>query len=79
MLYLDLSPYTLAARKYRDDLGGDASWMRSHSILSSILRGLGLWYPPFVGLPFAVAADLFRLADGFSSNKHTATRSISNP
>jgi len=79
MLYLDLSPYTLAARKYRDDLGGDASWMRSHSILSSILRGLGLWYPPFVGLPFAAAADLFRLAGGFSSNKHTATRSISNP
>jgi hypothetical protein len=78
MLHLDLSPYTLAARKYRDNLGCDASWMRSHSILSSFLRGLGLWYPPLVGLPFAAAADLFRLAGGFSSNSRAATRSVSN-
>ena len=64
---LDLSPYTLAAWKYRDSLGlgGDTAWMRSHTILSSFLRGLGLWYPPLVGFPFAAAADLFRLAAGF--------------
>jgi hypothetical protein len=79
MLYLDLSPYTLAAWKYRDNLGGDTSWMRSHSIFSSFLRGLGLWYPPLVGLPFAAAADLFRLAGGFSTNNGAATRSASNP
>jgi hypothetical protein len=81
LLHLDLSPYTLAAWKYRDSLGlgGDTAWMRSHTILSSFLRGLGLWYPPLVGLPFAAAADLFRLAAGFSANNHTAGRSVSNP
>jgi hypothetical protein len=74
MLYLDLSPYTLAARKYRDNLGGDTSWMRSHSIFSSVLRGLGLWYPPLVGLPFAAAADLFRLVGRFTTTSSMATR-----
>ena len=78
MLHLDLSPYTLAARKYRDNLGSDTSWMQSHSTFSSFLRGLGLWYPPLVGLPFAAAADLFRLAGGFSTNTQTAARTASN-
>jgi hypothetical protein len=78
MLYLDLSPYTLAARKYRDNLGGDTSWMRSHSTFSSVLRGLGLWYSPLVGLPLAAAADIFRLVDGFSTTNGVATRSVSN-
>src|SRR5262249_60468144 len=66
-LRLDLSPYTLVARKYRENLDSDRSWMQSHSTFGSLFRGLGLWYPPLVGLPFAAAADLFRLAGGFSS------------
>jgi hypothetical protein len=74
MLYLDLSPYTLAAWKYRDHLDGDTSWMRSHSILSSVFRGLGLWYPPLVGLPFAAAADVFRLVGRFTTSNGMATR-----
>jgi hypothetical protein len=78
MLHLDLSPYTLAARKYRDNLGSDTSWMQSHSTFSSFLRGLGLWYPPLVGLPFAAAADLFRLGGGFSANTQKAARTASN-
>jgi len=78
MLHLDLSPYTLAARKYRENLGSDTSWMQSHSIFGSFLRGLGLWYPPLVGLPFAAAADLFRLAGGFSANDRTAVARLQN-
>ena len=78
MLHLDLSPYTLVARKYRENLDCDTSWMQSHSTFGSFLRGLGLWYPPLVGLPFAAAADLLRLAGGFSANSQTATRQPSN-
>jgi len=78
MLHLDLSPYTLTARKYRDNLGSDTSWMQPHSTFSSFFRGLGLWYPPLVGLPFAAAADLFRLVGGFSTNNRTVARSASN-
>ena len=77
-LHLDLSPYTLVARKYRENLDSDTSWMRSHSTFGSLFRGLGLWYPPLVGLPFAAAADLFRLAGGFSTNTQTAARTASN-
>jgi hypothetical protein len=74
MLYLDLSPYTLTAWKYRDSLDSDTSWMQSHSVFSSFLRRLGLWHPPLVGLPFAAAADIVRLATGFSADKRTAPR-----
>jgi hypothetical protein len=79
MLYLDLSPYTLAACKYRCNFSSNTSWMQSHSIFSTFLRGLGLWYPPLVGLPVAVAADLFRLAKGSSFADHTGARSVSKP
>ena len=78
VLHLDLSPYTLVARKYRENLDSDTSWMQSHSTFGSLFRGLGLWYPPLVGLPFAAAADLFRLAGGFSTNTQTAARTASN-
>jgi hypothetical protein len=76
-LYLDLSPYTLTAWKYRDSLDSDTSWMQPHSIFSAFLRGLGCWYSPLAGLPFAAAADLLRLAGGFSASKGAGTRSAS--
>jgi hypothetical protein len=59
-LYLDLSPYTLAASSYADRLDDDLSWMRAHSVLTSMLRSLGLWRAPLVGLPLAAVADLYR-------------------
>ena len=60
-LYLELSPYTLAARKYRGALSEPAPWMASHSLAGSTLRALGFWYPPLVGLPIAALADLVRV------------------
>ena len=56
--YLDLSPYTLAANRYKDQLNGDAHWLRSHFKLSRILRSIGFWYPPLVGLPLALWYDI---------------------
>ena len=60
-LYLELSPYTLAARKYRGALSEPAPWMASHSLAGSALRALGFWYSPLVGLPIAMLADLVRV------------------
>jgi hypothetical protein len=57
LVYLDLSPYTLVARRYRKDVKGDTAWMHTHFVLSSVLRVLGFWYPPLVGLPIALMAD----------------------
>ena len=59
-IYLDVSPYTLAARKYRSELKNDTGWMEAHFALSNVLRAAGLWYPPLVGLPLAVMWDLGR-------------------
>jgi len=61
-LYLDLSPYTLCARPFRTNLGDGTAWMRAHSATSAILRAVGLWYPPLVGLPLALLIDVMRLA-----------------
>ena len=57
LVYLDLSPYTLVARSYRKDVKGDTTWMRSHFVLTSVLRVLGFWCPPLVGLPIALMVD----------------------
>lgn len=57
-VYLDLSPYTLAARKYRKNLSNNTDWMNSHFLLAKILRVFGVWYPPLVGLPLALIWDI---------------------
>jgi Nucleotide-diphospho-sugar transferase len=62
-VYRDLSPYLLIARSYRHELEGVNSWMRPHMLLSAILRIAGLWYPPLVGFPIALAVDALRLAN----------------
>jgi hypothetical protein len=59
-LYLELSPYTLLARRYRGELDGD-DWM-DHGLGVNLLRALGANRPPLVGLPLAAVADLVRLA-----------------
>lgn len=59
-VYLDLSPYTLAAMEYRTEME-DAIWMDPHYGLSKALRAIGLWRQSLVGLPIAIIADLNRL------------------
>lgn len=61
-VYLDLSPYTLAARSFRTELKNDCEWMATHFKLSTIMRAGGMWYIPLVGLPVAFISDLIRLA-----------------
>jgi len=61
-VYLDLSPYTLSAMRFRHELGCGTEWMEPHYALSRILRALGMGYPALVGLPMAIFADLTRVA-----------------
>ena len=61
-VYLDLSPYTLSAIRFKDELDCRTEWMEPHYVLSRILRALGMQYMPLVGLPMAIFADLARLA-----------------
>lgn len=61
-VYLDISPYTLSAIRFKDELGSKTDWMEPHFALSRILRSLGIGHAPLVGLPMAVFADLARLA-----------------
>ncbi len=72
-VYRDLSPYSLIASHYRGNLSGDTSWMRPHFALSWALRKVGFSYPPLVGLPIAIVADVLRLLKGIIS---IATRAI---
>jgi hypothetical protein len=60
-LYLELSPYTLVARKYRRALNEPTPWMATHSLAGAMLRALGFWYAPLVGLPVAALADVVRV------------------
>jgi hypothetical protein len=62
-LYLDLSPYTLAAHRYLREIAEPCPWMRPQSRTAAILRAVGLWYAPLVGLPMAALADIVRTAD----------------
>ncbi len=62
-LYLDLSPYTLAATKYAHELTEPCPWMRPQSRLGAFLRAIGLWYAPLVGLPVAALADFVRVGN----------------
>ena len=61
MIYLDLSPYTLSALRFKGEIGCSTEWMEPHYALSRILRTLGAGYLPLVGLPMAVFADMARV------------------
>lgn len=60
-LYLDASPYTLAARPYQAELEDDCRWLRPRLLGGAILRAAGFWRPPLVGWPLALVADLVRM------------------
>jgi hypothetical protein len=60
-IYLDLSPYTLAAIQYRSAIPTDTAWMNPHYFLSKVLRAIGLWRLSLVGLPIAILSDIYRL------------------
>jgi hypothetical protein len=62
-IYLDLSPYTLSALRFKHELGCGTEWMEPHYMLSRILRTLGMGYPALVGLPIAIFADLARAVE----------------
>jgi hypothetical protein len=59
-LYLDMSPYTLLASRFRVELDCNTEWMEPHYVISRILRAAGMGYPALVGLPIAAGADLAR-------------------
>ena len=60
MVYLDLSPYTISALRYRGELGSDNSWMLPHYRLSTVLRLAGFSSTPLVGLPIALFGHVAR-------------------
>lgn len=57
-IYLDVSPYTLYALPFRNEIGVDAPWMDPHSPMSKALRFIAADSPALAGLVPAVAADL---------------------
>lgn len=61
-VYLDLSPYTLAAMPFSHEIECDSSWMEPHYGLSRILRTIGLGRPELVGLPIAALMEFPRIA-----------------
>jgi hypothetical protein len=64
-VYLDLSPYTLAAKSYRAELDCECSWMTPHFKFSAIMWVGGFSYIPLVGLPIALISDFIRIAKHF--------------
>ncbi|MCE4225059.1 nucleotide-diphospho-sugar transferase [Methylobacterium sp. C25] len=79
-LYLDLSPYTLAARRYRPLLLAQDHWMEPHSRLARLMRILGLWYSPLVGAPIAAVADFVRLTNlRFAKKMYFSLVSLRDP
>jgi hypothetical protein len=65
-IYADVSPYTLSAIRYRQQLEDGTQWMDAHFLLSRILRIAGFWYPPLVGLPVACMIGFFVAAKDFT-------------
>jgi len=61
MVYLDLSPYTLSAAKFKEDLGCDTNWIGAHYKFSAMLRTLARQHPVLTGLPMAAFLDIARL------------------
>lgn len=60
--YVDVSPYTLLAKRYRNELECGTEWMDPHYKLSRVLRMLGLGHSALAGLPMAIMLDFGRLA-----------------
>lgn len=75
-IYLDLSPYTLAAQKYRSKMDGEADWMDLHFTLSKIFRLMGFWYLPLVGLPLAIIWDVYEPSKKILSKLSAAGKSV---
>jgi len=69
-VYLDLSPYVLAARRFKHELDSNTEWMEPHYALSRILRVLGMGRPELVGLPIAALMDLARVVKGMHPSRH---------
>lgn len=61
-VYLDLSPYTFSATKFKSELACDTEWMEPHYLLSRFLRAAGVGSRELVGLPIAAVMDLARVA-----------------
>lgn len=57
-VYLDTSPYTMAAGRYRDELGENAAWLAPRSRWGRLLLRLGFGHPALAGAPIAVAVDV---------------------
>jgi hypothetical protein len=59
--YVDVSPYTLMAQRYRNELECDTEWMDPHYKLSRLLRVLGTGHFALAGLPMSILLDFGRL------------------
>jgi hypothetical protein len=79
MVYLDVSPYTLASAKFKEDLGCDTNWMRAHYKFSAILRSLAMQHPALTGLPMAVLLDIALLIKRVHQSLFRQSRVPSNP
>lgn len=69
-VYLDLSPYTLSATRFRHEVECDTEWMEPHYVLSRLLRALGMGCPALVGLPIAVLMDCARIVKYLQKSRH---------
>ncbi len=80
-VYLDLSPYTITATRFRHELESETGWMDPHYLPSRILRrvGLGTGNPALVGLPIAVLADLMRTIRWVRKSRHLNPFSSEEP
>lgn len=68
-VYLDLSPYTLSAMRFENDMECDTGWMKPHYRVSATLRALGLGRPELAGLPIAAFMDVGRTLKGMKKSK----------
>ena len=59
--YIDVSSYTLMAKRYRNELECDTEWMDPHYKLSRLLRVLGMGHSALAGLPMSIVFDFGRL------------------
>lgn len=71
-VYLDLSPYTLSAMRFKSELGYDTEWMEPHYMLSRMLRTLGMGCPELVGLPIAAFMEFARMVKSLQKLRHLA-------
>jgi len=69
-IYLDLSPYTLSALRFRKDLECDAAWMDPHYGPSRVLRKVGMGHPELAGLPLSALLELPRLVKSRRPSAH---------